>query len=1269
MSSNTDTTSGPPDLHYVDEKKAPADEKKFTRTNVTVYVVFLSWALININSLLDPIKTLYGYYVFMDSYNQHGVWQLTVTNNFNNQSSRVCNETGPFLDCYYELPVYGTGSLAGSICRSYYPIDKGAFQHVGNFFGNCTLPNGQLITIPDSHNYASTQWSAQTSSHDKLCLDYLGEGSSFTCDSYTTMNGRVINHRISQTESSKWCKEFGGYYILNLHTNVQEVLIANVSNPNHPVFTSIKLEYNQPVFSLQPLIGCGADLHIGGAATHITTSAWYGDTTAPWTALTTRTANTNSISKNGSLYYVSTSHYSEGDLTQIHLGYKDAFRLALLGTITYHRVSSIYYPMWLAYLRCHQPLIQWLSRRHMGLVLHKRERRNLLILLFLSLEAIASTEDIVTYCQQVIYAGNSMFNMALKYMSITRIIWPCAFLLLLISRIVQLTLGPKYTFAMSEDLFLLGAPVVLGYIPLKVTNQGMELFQGYRWTGNYIRHYTNSIYNVYTKQVNCFTLYIQLFGLFTVLSPATTIFVDTIWRSYTHHSSIMVYMLTSRRQSTLQRVLDTAKMKMTLEYVLTNSNEGIVPEIARQITKAKLPRTHYCESINLAAEGLICLVYDSIHVVGMVNWGAPPKNEKKYTHSNALTFVVFVAWALININSFLDPVKTLYGYYMYMDSYNQYVVWQLTVSNNFNNQTSRVCNDTGPFLDCYYELPVYGTGSLAGSICRSYYPIDKGPFQHVGNFFGNCTFPNGQRIYIPDEQTYATTQWSVQTSSQDKACLNYLGEGVSFTCDSFTTMNGRVINHRISQTESNKWCKEFGGYYILNRMTNIQEVLIVNISNPSHPTFTSIALDYIPPVLSLEPLIGCGANLHIGGTATHITTSAWYGDTTAPWTARTTRTADTNTITKNESLYYVSTSHYSEGDLTQIRLEYKDAFRLILLCTITYYRFSSIYYPMWLSYLRARHPFIKWISRRHMGLVLHKRERRNLLILFLLSLEAIASTEDIVMYCQQVIYAGNSMFIMALKYMSITRIIWPCAFLLLLFSRITEWSAGPEYSFAMSEDLFLLGAPVVWGYIPMKVTNQGMELFQGYRWTGNYIRHYTNSIYNVYTKQLSCLTLYIQLFGLFTIISLITTLFIDTMWRSYTHHSSIMVYVLNPRRQSHAKRIADLAKVQTTLEYVLVHATEGIVPDIASQITRAKLPRTHYCESMNLAAEGLVCLVYGPIHVAGIINWGVAHPIENDLGHIAVIDGNSVSFRANVSINTLAQITSKPAYLGIPDLS
>ena len=200
---------------------------------------------------------------------------------------------------------------------------------------------------------------------------------------------------------------------------------------------------------------------------------------------------------------------------------------------------------------------------------------------------------------------------------------------------------------------------------------------------------------------------------------------------------------------------------------------------------------------------------------------------------NPIAIAVFAIWVLVTINSLVDPLKTIYGYFIYLDSNNQNVVWQLTVANNFNNVSSRVCPINGPFLDCYFELPVYGTGSLAGATCRSYYPIDKGPTQHISNFFGNCTYPNGRRVDLPDGRTTVTTQWSVQTSSNDRNCLRTLGEGDSFPCDEYVTTNGRVINYRVSQTETKKWCKEFGGFYILNLTSGIQEVLVANVTDTS----------------------------------------------------------------------------------------------------------------------------------------------------------------------------------------------------------------------------------------------------------------------------------------------------------------------------------------------------------------------------------------------------------------------------------------------------
>ncbi|KDO21005.1 hypothetical protein SPRG_13933 [Saprolegnia parasitica CBS 223.65] len=640
-----------------------------------------------------------------------------------------------------------------------------------------------------------------------------------------------------------------------------------------------------------------------------------------------------------------------------------------------------------------------------------------------------------------------------------------------------------------------------------------------------------------------------------------------------------------------------------------------------------------------------------------------PTNDDRL---NPVAIAVFALWVLVTVNSLVDPLKTIYGYFVYLDSNNQNAVWQLTVANHFNNVTSRVCPLSGPFLDCYFELPVYGTGSLAGATCRSYYPTDKGPTQHIGNFFGNCTFPNGQRVDMPDGRTTVTTQWTVQTSSLDRKCLTLLGEGDSFPCDEYITTNGRIINYRVSQTETKKWCKEFGGYYILNLTSGIQEVLVANVSGTS-AAFTSIPMTYMQPVFSLEPLLGCPAEVRMGGIATHISTSGWYGDTTAPWSARTTSAAHANDVSQRASSVFVTTTHYAEGDLTQVRTSYKDSYRLGIIAIITYYRASSVYYPILLVYLRQRQPFFRWLRRRNFGLVLHKRERHNLFILLLLTLEALASTEDVVMYCQQVVYGGSSLAQLALKYMSITRIIWPCAFLLLLASRLVEALLGPKRAFAMSEDLFLLGAPVAWIYIPVYVTTQGMSLFQGYRQTGAIISHYANSIFNVYTNQINNLTLYFQLFGYFTIISSAATFLVDVVWHAVTHSSSsLLVSIMSLRT---AKEPVDPNAVTSNLHQILIESTHRMAPEIALQMTRAKVPPLMLCESLNLASEGFVCLAYGGIHVVAVSEWGFAHPLENALGHVAVIhDGHRVAFDPNVTIDSLVKLSSRPAWLGIPDL-
>ncbi|KDO16015.1 hypothetical protein SPRG_18447 [Saprolegnia parasitica CBS 223.65] len=406
---------------------------------------------------------------------------------------------------------------------------------------------------------------------------------------------------------------------------------------------------------------------------------------------------------------------------------------------------------------------------------------------------------------------------------------------------------------------------------------------------------------------------------------------------------------------------------------------------------------------------------------------------------------------------------------------------------------------------------------------------------------------------------------------------------------------------------------------------------------------------FATPAFSLHSLVGCSATLRVGGTASQITTSAWYGDTVSPWVARTTRTANGNIVTKHGALVHVSTDHLTNGDQNIVRLLYKDIFRLCILGIVVFYRISSIYYPIWLAFRRQHQPFVSWIWQRHLGLVLHKRERHNLCVLFLLSLEAVTSVEDIVVHCQYTVYTnGSSYGSLLLIYMSIMRIVWPCALLLLVTSRLLGALLGPSKAFAVSENIFLLGAPVVWVYIPMYVTNQGMSLFQGYRWTGAIVHHYTNSIYNVYTDQRNSFSLYWRLFGVFTLVSPLVVFALSALWRCTMHTGSISAYLLSPVDRRGTKRIECSVEITPQLETILRDSTYFVPPSIARQITRAKLPTTQRCEAGNLAADGLVCLVYGELHVLGFIDWGLAFPIENILGHVAVIHGSHAAFDPKV---------------------
>ncbi|OQS08004.1 hypothetical protein THRCLA_20007 [Thraustotheca clavata] len=647
----------------------------------------------------------------------------------------------------------------------------------------------------------------------------------------------------------------------------------------------------------------------------------------------------------------------------------------------------------------------------------------------------------------------------------------------------------------------------------------------------------------------------------------------------------------------------------------------------------------------------------------------PPRQaayKKIFTYLNRLrSILALIIWTFLTINTFLDPAKTFYGYYTYADSDNQPAVWELTVMNKFNNKSANTCSGSGIFLDCYYDVPIYGTGILADSVCRSYYPIDTGPFQHIGTFFANCALPSGDQIYLPNN-IYATSQWSLMLSSKEKGCMSALGEGKSFPCDSYTTMNGRVVYYRRSRTVASAWCKEFGGYYILNKLTNEQEVLIANLSNSTKPSLTSIPLVNDCTVYNLFDMLGCSADLTIGGAAGHISTSAWYGETVGLWTAYTTSSPKNNIVSTIGDLVSVETISSHQGNITQIRTNYKDALRCFLFFVVIYYRLTSIYYPIWLVYTRQGKPLWKLVTRRHMGLVLHKRERRNFIVLLFLTIEAVVSTEDIIMYCQQVVFSYPTFFNLLLKYMSITRIIWPSAFILLVISRLIPMAFGSKFAFAFSEDLFLLSAPVLWLYMPAYVTSKGADLFQGWRWTGNIVHHFTNTIYNVHNNQIDVLMLYYSLFGSFTLILCWTNIIIGYLWQTFTHTSSIMsVFLSNNisyRIRTHS------AMHNGTIENILLTSNQQFPPEIAYQIVKAKWKSTNLCEAINLASEGFVSLVYGDYLILGITEWGSTSPVFNKSGHAAVIVGYKVAYNPSITIHTLTSISSQPKILGVPDL-
>ncbi|KAF0694279.1 Aste57867_14827 [Aphanomyces stellatus] len=632
--------------------------------------------------------------------------------------------------------------------------------------------------------------------------------------------------------------------------------------------------------------------------------------------------------------------------------------------------------------------------------------------------------------------------------------------------------------------------------------------------------------------------------------------------------------------------------------------------------------------------------------------------------STIVAIMGFCAWILATVNTLLDPIKTLYGYYLYTDSWNQEADNRtMTGVHNFNNVSSHVCTPADKWTDCYYELPVLGPGSLANQTCRTFYPVEP-VNECFGTFFGNCTNAAGQVTYLPSHR-YVTNQWSIQTASTDKECLSRIGEGIIFPCQSYTSMNGRVLNYQTQRSEVTKWCREFGAWFVYDSETQIQEMLLANVSHgKANASLFSIPLEIYKPSINLMDYIGCSADLLIGGTATHTATTAWYGQTRAPWSARTTRVAGSNVISRNYPLMNVVTTLMCNGDFTMVRTVYKDGLRLLILLIITYYRISSIYYPLLLVYRSQNRPFTSWLWHRNMGLVLHKRERRNVIILMLLTIETLVSTEDILMFCQQVVYTDSREWLtILLKCMSICRVIWPCALIMLLLSRIQQALLPDKYAIAIADDLFFFCCPVVLFYVPRFVTSQGNYIFQGFGFSGDIIRHLGNSILQVSKTDSDPITLYFNLFGLFTAIAT-TFCYCLSLFLKLVLHSdaSILAYLFSGGQT----QLAANTGCKRGFAVVLHESRLSFSTAVAQQLGRAKV--NLLCESASLASEGFVSLVYGQYEVLGTITWGVPYPVLNRHGHAAVIQNNVVEYDDKVTMKVLSSTVSYPFVAGVPDL-
>ncbi|KAJ0407289.1 hypothetical protein ATCC90586_003147 [Pythium insidiosum] len=638
-------------------------------------------------------------------------------------------------------------------------------------------------------------------------------------------------------------------------------------------------------------------------------------------------------------------------------------------------------------------------------------------------------------------------------------------------------------------------------------------------------------------------------------------------------------------------------------------------------------------------------------------------------------------WLASSGSAALEPFAIALSYAIAAgcDSLQPLAVWPITATEHFNNASTRACarpDDSTDLRDCFFELPVGGPGAwgLANATCRSYFPVDRRDRQRIGAFFGNCSLANGTTLSLPSDR-FATTRWSVQASSRDKRCLDRIGEGPVFPCDAYATGDGRVLNFRESRTESAKWCREFGGLFVNDLLLDMQQVLVAQTSAPP-PSFISLPLETHRPVFSLIDVIGCPADMHIGGVSTRIATRALYGATTVPWTAHTTRSARSNAVSQaNDSgMFRVTTQHAAEGDLMQIRSWYKDLLRLALLVTVVLFRVTSVYWPMYLAQERRPRPLAT-------GFAVHKRERRSLVVLTLLSIETIASGEDIAMFCFQIAESKTSWVSLALRYLSITRVVWPVAWLLLLLHRVSRGRVKT----ALVDDLVLFLCPVVWLYLPASVTADGLELFQGSRWTGALVRHDVNSIRS---RPVSHVEFYIAVFGRFTGVAAVVLLTLGMLAsshrlvkRSILRGSKAMsprtsVAVMAPSTDTDALKMVKQKSVKAvagmTLDDVLRQSSLGLARDEIREITRLKTRRSSAGEpltdALSLAAEGFVALVYGPHEVLGVSHWGRPVPVRDARGRVARISGVRVELDDALTLESLVATAARPACIGVPDL-